>query len=210
VAVHHLKPWRRGRPILLHGTVAAWDGQALVLGRRFRGVGMAYDGLSARKLPGDHGTLEVRRGGWVSRRRYLRRGGTLVGESFNIQTPARLCPPGAVRYVDLEVDVVYAPLAPRGRRPAVEVQDLEELARAVARGHLPAELARVARDVADALAARLQAALDAALAAGPLPGAAAGRPPGPPLLEVDWDVRPDPGALEAPAVAEFLARAARL
>ncbi|MCI0573177.1 MAG: DUF402 domain-containing protein [Myxococcaceae bacterium] len=179
VAVHHDKPWKHGRPIRLHGTVASFDGETLVLARRFRGVGFPYDGLYARKHAGDSGTLEVTRGGWVSRRRYVRRTGALIGESFNIQTPARFLP-GQVLYVDLEVDVVYVPHRPE----PVEVQDVDDLEAAVASGLLPPEVAAAALEVSETLAARLRL-WDGQ---GPL----------------DWDVRPAPEAL-TPAVQRFLA-----
>lgn len=181
VTVHHRKPWKPGRPIRLHGKVASFDGESLLLTRHFHGVGQPYDGLHARKHPLDHGTLEVRRGGWVSRRRYLRHSGALVGESFNIQTPAQLRP-GAVDYVDLEVDVVYLP----HRECRVEVQDLEDLARAVSHGHLPPAVAATARDVAEELARRLRL----------WDGQGA----------LDWDVRPAPDRL-GPEVERFLADA---
>jgi hypothetical protein len=179
IVVHHLKPWKPGRPVRMQGWVHAREGEILVVGRRFRSPGMKYDGLDARQEPGDTGLIELKAGAWISRRVYLRANGRATGELYNVQTPTRI---GArdVRYVDLEVDVARQP------RRGVEVQDLADLAAAVRGGHVPEEVAEVARRLADELARRLRAAGEG---------------------EAEWDVRPADAEL-TPAVAAFLQEAA--
>ncbi len=150
VTVQHRKPWRVGRPIQMRGSVSSFDGTHLVLERRFRSPGLPYDGLYASQQRGDHGTIEFELEGWVSRRRYLRADGTLIGELYNIQTPTEFLP-ATVRYVDLEIDVAYLPSLPH----KVQIQDVEELQAAEAHGHIPPPVATVARALAEELAARL-------------------------------------------------------
>jgi hypothetical protein len=180
ITVHHGKPWKPGRLIQMRGHVAGYDGETVWMTRQFRSPGSAYDGLYAKQRRGDHGTIELPLGAWVARRRYLRQSGELIGELYNIQTPLRHLQ-GEVRYVDLEIDVAYLPHRPE----RVMIQDVAEMEAAVAGGHIPAEVAEVAREVAEELARRL--------------GAWNGK------SELDWDVRPDPARL-APAVEDFLRR----
>ncbi len=180
ITVHHGKPWRRGPLIQMRGHVAEYDGETVRMVRQFRSPGSAYDGLYAKQRRGDHGTIELPLGAWVARRRYLRQSGELIGELYNIQTPLRHLP-GVVRYVDLEIDVAYLPHRPE----RVMIQDEAELAQAVAGGHIPGEVAQVAREVAEELARRL----------GTWDGESA----------VEWDVRPEPERLSS-AVEDFLRR----
>jgi len=136
----------------MRGTVAAWDGERLTVERQFSGGGQ-YDSLFVPKLAGDWGTIEVARRSRVLRRAYFRRDGTLIGELFNIQTPAEIDERG-VYYVDLEVDVV--------RRPdgQVEVVDEADLDAAVRVGGIrPADADR-ARALAYHLADLLRAGGD--------------------------------------------------
>ncbi len=151
VAIHHQQPWKSGRPILLHGYVASFDGFCLMVERQFRHPGQLYDGLPAAQQPGDHGTIELRRDAWVSRRRYLRAGGELIGDLYNIQTPTRFIP-GGVTYVDLEIDVAYVP----NSHERVQIQDVKELEAAVRWRFIPEETARTARQVAEELAEQLR------------------------------------------------------
>ncbi len=113
--IRHVKP--DGRAYDLRGRFGAWRNGLLVLERRFRGGG-SYDSLSLPKREGDHGLLEVCEGSWVSRRAYFRADGALLGEMYNIGTPAELYP-DHVRYLDLEVDVLHLP----GQPPLVIDQD---------------------------------------------------------------------------------------
>ena len=148
VVVHHMKPWKAGRPVRMQGWVRAFDGELMVVERRFRSPGMKYDGLNARQEPGDTGLIELKRGAWISRRVYLRADGRVIGELYNVQTPTVLGD-AEVRYVDLEVDVAR-------QRRRVEVQDVAELEAAVRGGHIPVEVGELARGLAEELARRLR------------------------------------------------------
>jgi hypothetical protein len=142
VSILHAKPWKR--TISMRGTIVSWDGDLLTVERAFSAGGQ-YDSLNVPKLAGDWGTIEVRRGAWVLRRAYYRRDGTLIGELFNIQTPAEIDDRG-VRYVDLEVDVVRMPGGD------VRVVDEDDLDAAVRIGGIRPDTAERARAVAYRLA----------------------------------------------------------
>jgi probable ribonuclease FAU-1 len=148
--VIHAKPWKR--TITMRGTVAAWDGELLTIERTFSGGG-SYDSLNLPILRGDWGTIEVPMRGRLLRRAYFRQDGTLVGELFNVQTPAEFAG-NVVRYIDLEVDVVRFP---DGR---VVVVDEDDLATAVRVGGVTPELAEQALTLAYRLAEILRAGGD--------------------------------------------------
>lgn len=150
VQVIHAKPWKR--TITMRGTVSDWDGELLTIERQFSGGG-SYDSLNLPILRGDWGTIEVPAGGRLLRRAYYRQDGTLVGELFNVQTPAEI-EGNVVRYVDLEVDVVRFP---DGR---VVVVDEEDLAAAVRIGGVSPKLAEQALALAYRLAEVLRAGGD--------------------------------------------------
>jgi hypothetical protein len=151
--VHHMKPWKAGRPVRMQGWVRAFDGETMGVERRFRSPGMKYDGLDARQQPGDTGLIELKAGAWISRRVYSRADGRVIGELYNVQTPTVLRE-GEVRYVDLEVDVARQP------RRGVEVQDVAELEAAVRGGHMPVEVGELARRLAEELARRLRGGVE--------------------------------------------------
>jgi len=178
LAVVHGKPWRSGKPYQMQGFVERASEDWVLLTRRFRSPGTAYDGLHANQQPGDHGIIELRRGAWVSRRRYFRRQGALIGELYNIQTPTEFRSRD-VHYIDLEIDVAWLPHHPE----RVLIQDVEDLEKAEARGHIPHEVADLARWVAEEVARRLR----------PWDG----RTP------LDWDVRPETAAV-ASVLSGFL------
>ncbi len=150
VSIIHGKPWKR--TITMSGVVEQWRGDLLVIRRQFR-PGGCYDSLAEPKLEGDYGTVEVAEGGWLLRRVYHRASSDVVGELYNVQTPAELRP-AVVRYTDLEVDVVRWP---DGR---VAVVDEEDLAAAVRRGGISHELANRAGAIAHDLAAILRSGGD--------------------------------------------------
>lgn len=150
VVVEHRKPWKG--TVTMRGTVASWDGALLVINRRFS-PGGRYDSLGDRKLAGDYGTIEVLDHAWVLRRTYRRADGRLIGELYNIQTPAELSP-GLVTYTDLEVDVV------RFADGRVQVADQEDLEVVVRAGAISRELADTALALAHRLAETLRAGGD--------------------------------------------------
>ena len=150
MSIVHAKPWLR--TITMRGTVASWDGELLTVERTFS-AGGSYDSLHVPKLAGDWGTIEVPRGGEVLRRAYYRRDGTLIGELFNVQTPAEIDDRG-VRYVDLEVDVVRLPGG------YVAVVDEDDLEATVKIGGIRPETAERARTIAHRLAEILRASGD--------------------------------------------------
>ena len=150
VRIQHNKSWKRS--VTMTGAVLEWDGETLVLERSFS-AGGRYDSLHVPKLAGDSGTIEVVRGSWVLKRSYHRVDGSLIGELYNVQTPAEI-EPGVVRYVDLEVDVVRMP---DGRVAVVDEDDLDAAVRV--RGITP-DLADKARTVAHRLADILRAGGD--------------------------------------------------
>jgi hypothetical protein len=150
VSIVHAKPWKR--TVTMRGTVASWDGTLLTVERQFTGGGQ-YDSLNVPKLHGDWGTIEVVPGGRVLRRAYYRRDGTLIGELFNIQTPATLRS-GVVHYIDLEVDVLRMPDS------RVSVVDEADLEAAVRIGGITRQMADEARALAHRLAALLLAGED--------------------------------------------------
>ncbi len=145
VVVVHGKPWKR--TITMSGVVDSWSDGLLVIRRQFSPGGL-YDSLDEPKRAGDYGTIEVAAGSWLLRRTYFRGGGELIGELYNVQTPAELRP-GRVEYVDLEVDVVRWP---DGRVAVVDEADLEAAVRA---GGITPELAATAREIASELATTL-------------------------------------------------------
>jgi hypothetical protein len=144
--IRHVKP--DGRAYDLRGRFSGWREGRVLLERRFRGGG-SYDSLNLPKREGDHGILEVREGSWISRRAYFRADNSLIGELYNIGTPAELYP-DHIRYLDLEVDVLHLP----GQPP--RVIDLDELEHELTTGTLTARLGEhaehLAREVSQALA----------------------------------------------------------
>jgi hypothetical protein len=146
VAIEHVKP--DGRELKLPGRIASLEAGRLRLTRGFR-QGGAYDSLNAPKRGDDYGEVEQLAGSWVSRRRYLRASGALIGELYNIQTPTELYPRG-VRYLDLEVDVACWP------DNRVEIVDRDDLNQAVRAGFIHPKLARQALEIAESVHAALR------------------------------------------------------
>ncbi|MGQ9532344.1 MAG: DUF402 domain-containing protein [Desulfotomaculales bacterium] len=152
LTVHHVKPGQEGHTF--RGRIVDFrPGEYLRLARRFRRGGR-YDGLGTPKEEGDYGYFEVAEGAWVARRSYFGARGEDKGVIYNVNTPAELYP-GAVRYVDLEIDVVRHP---DGR---VEVVDGAALEAGLKQGLFTPALAERAREVARRVAAELERGTDA-------------------------------------------------
>lgn len=159
VRVVHAKPWKRD--VVAQTTVDRFADGFLTLRRTFRAGGV-YDSLREPKLEGDWGMIEVVAGGSILRRRCFRADGRLIGELFNVQTPAEIGP-GEVWYVDLEVDVL------RTTDGRVSLVDLEEMGQLAASGVIGAEVIDRARQLAEELARILRAGQDWRIAAAEPP-----------------------------------------
>lgn len=145
LSVYHIKP--EGRVYTFRGSVAEFRRGRLRLVRHFRGGGR-YDSLEVPKEEGDYGYFEVVEQGWVARRSYFGRDGAPKGVIYNINTPAEFYP-DAVRYIDLEIDVVQRPDG------SLSVVDTSELEVKVKQGLLAPALAERAREVVRKLTAAL-------------------------------------------------------
>lgn len=137
VTVWHLKAGEN--PIRQNGEISERTKGIIVIRRTF-GPGGVYEGLGLPKEPGDYGLFELYLDRWWGRRRYFRADGSLIGEIYNIHTPPELLPQG-IRYLDLELDVVYV----GGEARLIDEEILEKK---VGEGLIPKALAHRAKEVA--------------------------------------------------------------
>lgn len=82
-----------------------------------------YDGLGARKEPGDYAVTSMRAGEWSFRTSYFSKNGEYKGTYVNINTPIEIYPT-KVRYVDLEADIC---MWPNGRIQKIDVEKVDEM-----------------------------------------------------------------------------------
>ncbi|PSP75579.1 RNA-binding protein [Halobacteriales archaeon QS_1_68_20] len=148
VALQHGKP--DGSLIVLgRGEVTDVDPSGQVTVRRTASGRGTYDALGTPREPGDVAITRLKEGRWWYATAYRGEDGEKKGTYVNVCTPVEVFP-GAVRYVDLYVDVVQYPDG------TVERVDDDELDEAVEAGHVAEDLAAKAREVAstveDALA----------------------------------------------------------
>ena len=140
VAIRHGKP--DGSALVLgRGTVVERSDDGTIAVRRELTGGGTYDALDVDIEDGDVALTTFVEGRWWYPTVYRDASGERKGTYVNVGTPIELFP-GAVRYVDLYVDVVSH--ADR----TVERVDDDELDDAVAAGLVPSALAKTARRVA--------------------------------------------------------------
>jgi len=84
-----------------------------------------YDGLKARKEPGDYAVTSMKIGEWSFKTSYFSKNGEYKGTYVNINTPIEVYPV-KVRYVDLEADIC---MWPNGRIRKIDVEKLDEIVR---------------------------------------------------------------------------------
>jgi len=143
VAIEHGKP--AGHCITLgRGEVSALEPDGSVTLRREMSAGGTYDALGIERRAGDEAITRFREGRWWYPTVYRGADGERRGTYVNVCTPVEVFP-DAVRYVDLHVDVV------KHADGTVERVDEDELEEAVEAGHVTAELAGKAREVAAAV-----------------------------------------------------------
>jgi len=116
---------------------ASPDLSQVLLARKIMGRGL-YDGLGARREPGDIALTRTGLGSMRFITSYLAPDGSYKGTYINLNTPVEICPK-QLRYVDLEVDIC---LWPDGQ---VRVLDEDLLQKAVEEGIISAELAEAVR-----------------------------------------------------------------
>ncbi|MFB6170186.1 MAG: DUF402 domain-containing protein [Haloarculaceae archaeon] len=144
VAIGHGKP--DGRYFVLgEGEVTTYDPEGGITLRREMSPGGTYDALDVERRAGDVAITRFREGRWWYPTVYRGADGERRGTYVNVCTPVELFPE-TVRYVDLEVDVV------KHADGTVERVDDDDLDAAVDAGHVSADLASKAREVAGRLA----------------------------------------------------------
>jgi Ribonuclease G/E len=120
------------------------DTQRVTVRRELSSAG-TYDALGTERQPGDTATTRLQEGRWWYPTVYRGEDRTPKGTYVNVATPLEVFP-GAVRYVDLHVDVVKRPDG------SVEIVDEDELAAAEAAGHVQPAAAERARETAATVA----------------------------------------------------------
>ena len=143
VRIDHGKPSGR-RIVLGRGEVVERDADGDLALRREMSAGGSYDALGVPREAGDTALTKFREGRWWYPTTYRDADGHPKGTYVNVCTPVELFP-DAVRYVDLEVDVV------RHADGTVERVDDDDLDAAVAAGEVSEELAEKARSVAGSI-----------------------------------------------------------
>jgi len=114
------------------------DQSLIRFSRVIRGEG-TYDGLGARKEPGDQAVTEAKIGEWHFKTQYYSKDGRHKGTYINLNTPIELYPFG-IRYVDLEVDVCVWPDG------TVKTLDEEKLEKAAAEELITEKLVQTVRE----------------------------------------------------------------
>jgi protein associated with RNAse G/E len=140
IAIEHGKP--EGRLITLgRGDVVEYDPDGAVRIEREMTPGGSYDALGVERRSGDVAATKFVEGRWWYATVYRSAEGETRGTYVNVCTPLEIFP-GAVRYVDLHVDVI------KHTDGRVERVDDDELDAAVEAGNVPERLAERAREVA--------------------------------------------------------------
>ncbi|MEM1619334.1 MAG: DUF402 domain-containing protein [Fervidicoccaceae archaeon] len=127
-------------------------GPVLLLERRARSAG-TYDGIGARREPGDLMLTACPLGAWFSLHAYFGADEKLKGLYLNVNTPAEPLE-DSIAYLDLQIDVVKRP----GEAP--DVIDREKLEEAASRGLLGERLRARALEVSEEAASALSKSED--------------------------------------------------
>ncbi|MFW9807316.1 MAG: DUF402 domain-containing protein, partial [Candidatus Thorarchaeota archaeon] len=148
-----------GRNIVLaRGRVAETNSKGFVIRRQFRHTNRklklgqdTYESVDVVSSEGDYALTQVVPGALTLVTDYYSREGFLKGTYININTGVEVYPsngnsPGRIRYVDLEIDIVKAPITENPR-----IIDQHLLKRAVQRGFITKEMAEESRSKAQAI-----------------------------------------------------------
>lgn len=157
INIEHVK--LDGRNIVLaRGRVAETTSRGFVIRRQFRHTNRklkmsqdAYENVDVVSSEGDYALTQVVPGALTLVTKYYSRAGDLKGTYVNVNTGVEVYPsngnsPGKIRYVDLEIDVVKAPITEKPR-----IIDQHLLKRAVQRGFITQEMADKSHSKAQAI-----------------------------------------------------------
>ncbi|MCD6502886.1 MAG: DUF402 domain-containing protein [Euryarchaeota archaeon] len=109
-----------GEVHVMRGFVRKFDENTIEIGRFIKSSG-TYDGLNVPREPGDYVITTIPMNRWWLRHEYYSSKGVLKGIYYNVNTPPEVLA-NAIRYIDLEVDVV---LWPTGEYKVIEMEELE-------------------------------------------------------------------------------------
>jgi len=101
-----------------------------------------YDGLNSEKEAKDKAISETKPGQWWIITKYFSESGQYKGTYINMNTPVEVYP-DAIRYVDLEVDVVIQPDG------AVTILDMEKLDKALEKAFISRKLFEIVKEKTD-------------------------------------------------------------
>jgi hypothetical protein len=101
-----------------------------------------YDGLSRKKEAGDKAVSETKLGQWWITTKYFSESGQCKGTYINMNTPIEVYP-DAIRYVDLEVDVVIQPDG------TIAILDMEKLDKALEKAFISRKLFEIVKEKTD-------------------------------------------------------------
>ncbi len=157
INIEHVK--LDGRNIVLaRGRIVETNAKGFVIRRQFRHTNRklklnqdAREGVDVVGSEGDYALTQVVPGALTLVTDYYSRNGLLKGTYININTGIEVYPsngnsPGRIRYVDLEIDIVKAPVTENPR-----IIDQHLLKRAVQRGFITEEMAEESRSRAQAI-----------------------------------------------------------
>jgi Ribonuclease G/E len=157
INIEHVK--LDGRNIVLaRGRVAETTSKGFIIRRQFRHTNRklkmsqeAYENVDVVSSEGDYALTQVVPGALTLVTNYYSRAGNLKGTYVNVNTGVEIYPsngnsPGRIRYVDLEIDVVKAPITENPR-----IIDQHLLKRAVQRGFITQEMAEQSRSRAQSI-----------------------------------------------------------
>jgi Ribonuclease G/E len=157
INIEHVK--LDGRNIVLaRGRVAETTSKGFVIRRQFRHTNRklkmsqeAHENVDVVSSEGDYALTQVVPGALTLVTNYYSRAGDIKGTYVNVNTGVEVYPsngnsPGRIRYIDLEIDVVKAPITENPR-----VIDQHLLKRAVQRGFITQEMAEQSRSRAQSI-----------------------------------------------------------
>jgi Ribonuclease G/E len=157
INIEHVK--LDGRNIVLaRGRIVEINAKGFVIRRQFRHTNRklklnqdAHEGVDVVGSEGDYSLTQVVPGALTLVTDYYSRNGLIKGTYININTGVEVYPsngnsPGRIRYVDLEIDIVKAPVTEKPR-----IIDQHLLKRAVQRGFITEDMAEESRSRAQAI-----------------------------------------------------------